>query len=122
MHTNEIKFVVFVFFGGTLLSLIISGAWILNGEMNVFEAISSLSTVKIDSGGGWAAAKGVTAFFDGLITVFTWDYPYLQSPWAFPLRVVGWVISAGVVWGVIQASAGIAQGIVGSIRSLITPG
>ena len=108
-----------IFIVGTLLACIASGRWLLNGEINIFNAVASFNTMTVQAGGGWGVAKTIATYFDAIITMLTWNYPFLSSGWAIFVKIPLWVISFGVVWGLIQTAISAVQGIVGTIRTLI---
>ena len=119
MRPQQVMAVYGIFIIGTLLACISSGRWLLNGEINIFNALASFNAVEFQAGGIWSVPKGITAYWDGIVTALTWNYPYLDYTWAIPLKMVLWIVSAGVVWGLIQFAVQVIQGIVGAARSLI---
>lgn len=110
---------VWIFTWGTVLSCIMSGRWLLNGEMNIFRALSSFNTVNIQAMGGWAIPKGLVEFFSAILTALSWNYPYLSSDWAIFIKMFLWVVSIGVIWALVEAATSAIQGIIGSVRSMI---
>lgn len=121
MSPNRLQQAALIFFGGTLLACIASGRWLLNGETNIFNALSSFNTLEIQTAGGWAIPKGIATFFDALITALSWNYPFLSSPWAIFVKIPLWLVSIGTGWGLIEVFLTVVQGIVNSIKSFITP-
>ena len=109
-----------IFLIGTLFACISSGRWLLNGEVNIINALASFNTPSMDVGGGWAVPKALSTFWDAVVTALAWNYPYLDSPWALFIKFPLWLVSIGVIWGFIQVAIGAIQGIVGSVRSLIS--
>jgi len=109
-----------IFMLGTMLACISSGRWLLNGEVNIFNALASFNVMSVEAGGGWGVAKTIGSYFNGIVTALSWDYPFLDSGWAVFIKIPLWLVSVGVVWGLIQVAISAVQGIVGSIRSLFT--
>lgn len=110
---------VLIFIFGTIFSVIASGRWLINGEMNIINALASFNTVSFSTAGGWSVIKGMDSFWSAIATAFTWDYPYLADSWAVFVKIPLWVISIGVIYGFIEVCLPVVQGIVGTIRSLI---
>ena len=119
MRAQLLMGAVLIFIFGTMFSLIASGRWLLNGEMDIFKALSSFNTVTFSSGGGWDVLKGPIDFFNGVATALMWDYPFLSDPWAVIIKFPLWVVSIGVVWGFVEVFVSVVQGVVGTIRNLI---
>lgn len=109
-----------IFIIGTVLACISSGRWLLNGEINIFNALASFNVMSVEAGGGWGVAKTIGYYWSGIVTMLTWDYPFLSSPWAIIVKLPLWLVSIGVVWGLITVAISAVQGIVGTIRSLFT--
>ncbi len=117
MRPQLLMYAYGIFIVGTLLSVIGSGRWLLNGETNLINALSSLS---IDVVSGWAIPKGVADFFAAVFTVLGWNYPYLDNPWGFVIKLFFlFPVSVGVVVGLLELAASIISGILSTIRSLL---
>jgi len=108
-----------IFLFGTILACLCSGRWLLNGEVDIINALASFNSMSVQGGGVWTAPKTLGIYWDAVITCLTWDYPYLESSWAIFVKLPLWLVSLGVVWGLIQVFAMIIQGIVGVARSLL---
>lgn len=108
-----------IFTIGTILACITSGRWLLNGEIDIINALASFNTMSVQSGGVWNAPKTLGTYWDAIITSLTWDYPFLDSAWTIFIKIPLWTVSIGVVWGLIQVFATIIQGLVGIARSLL---
>ncbi len=108
-----------IFIFGTLLALIASGRWLLNGEISIINALASFNTMSVQAGGGWNVPKTLADYWNAIITLLSWDYPFLSSPWAVFVKIPLWLVSIGVVWGFIEVATSVIQGIVSAIRSLI---
>lgn len=119
MSPKTIMGCFFIFVVGTMLAALCSGRWLINGEINIFNALASFNTMSVQAGGGWQAPKTLSTYWDALITMFTWDYPYLESTWAIFVKIPLWVISIGVIWGMIQLFVTVIQGLVGFVRNIV---
>ncbi len=119
MNATRLQQAVFIFIGGTLLCAIASGSWLLNGEMNIINALASFNTINLQTSGIWAVPKGLITFFSALITMFSWDYPFLGSSWCLFIKIPLWIVSIGMVWALVEGAKSVIDGIVGSVRSLI---
>ena len=116
MSSARLQQATLVFIGGTILSCVCSGRWLLSGETNIINALASFNTLEIQSGGGWAVPKGLVDFFSALITALAWNYPFLSSPWAIFIKVPLWLISIGVIVALVAASKSLLQGFLGVFR------
>ena len=114
-------FAMAIFMIGTMLACIASGRWLLDGEVNIFNSLASFNTMTVQAGGVWGVPKQVTSFFAGIITALGWNYPFLSSPWAIILKIPLWLISIGVVWGLVQVALTAVNGLVSAVRSFISP-
>lgn len=110
---------VAIFILGTLLAALCSGRWLVNGEIDIINALASFNTMSVQAGGVWNAPKTLGTYWDAIVTALTWSYPYLDSAWAVFIKIPLWVISLGVIWGIIQVFVTIIQGLVGIVRTLL---
>ena len=117
MRPQLLMTAVGIFIVGTLLACIASGRWLLNGETNIINALASFNTMSVQAGGVWNAPKTLATYWDAIITALSWGYPFLDSGWAIFVKIPLWLISMGVVWGLIQVAMTIIQGLVGMVRS-----
>ena len=108
-----------IFIVGTLLACLMSGRWLLNGEVNIINALASFQHVGISVGGGVQMASATSNFFAAVGTAFTWDYPYLDNEWATLIKIPLWLISAGVAWGLIQVFVTIISGAISLVKSFV---
>jgi hypothetical protein len=109
---------IFLIFAiGTILAVLASGRWMLNGEMDIIRSLASFNTMSVQAGGVWNAPKTIGTYWDAIVTMFSWDYPFLDNPWVFPIKLILWTVSIGVVWGFIQLFVSIIQGLVSIVRS-----
>jgi len=109
-----------IFIIGTILACICSGRWLLGGEMDIINALASFNMAEVQTAGGWSVPKTISTYWSAIITALTWDYPYLGSPWALFVRIPLWLVSIGVVWGLIQVFITVIQGLIGAARNIIT--
>ena len=107
-----------IFVIGTLLSCIASRRWLLAGEMDIFRALASMNAVSFQAGGTWDIPKGISMYWSAIVTAFSWNYPYLSSEWALFVKIPLWIVSVGVIWGLIEFSVSVIQGLVGFARTL----
>jgi hypothetical protein len=122
MSPNRLQQAALIFIVGTILATLASGRWLLNGEMNIINALASFNTVAVQTGGIWGLPKYVIDFFSAIVTALSWNYPYLSSPWAIIVKIPLWLVSIGVIFGLVQIATTAVNGIVSGIRGLITPG
>ncbi len=109
--------VIFMF--GLPLCCIASGRWLLSGETDIIKALASFNVMSVQAGGVWNAPKTLGTYWDAILTAFSWNYPFLSSAWAFPIKFILWIVSCGVIIGLLEIFATIIQGLVGVVRSLI---
>ncbi len=114
MRPQQLMAAFGIFAIGTMLACISSGRWLLDGETNIFVAAASFNTVQ-------GAPTTILTYWNAIVTMLSWDYPFLSSGWVFPIKFFLWIISIGVVWGLIEFGITIIQGVVGAVRSIITP-
>lgn len=98
--------------------MISSGVWFDEGFLSVITGLAKFHAESFAVGGGLSAPTGVTAFYDALVTVLTFNYPYLASPWVFPVKAFLWITSIGVVVGLIQFSIYVLSALVGLARTI----
>lgn len=119
MRPHLLMFAYGIFIIGTLLSLICTGRWLMNGEINIINSLASLS---INETVGLPMPTGITAFFEGTFVAISWDYPYLDSPWGFCLKLVLlYPVSIGVIYGLVQLAVMIVSAVFDALRSLTYP-
>jgi len=111
-----------IFIFGTIMACITSGRWLLNGEIDIINALASFNTMAVEAGGLWSVPKTLGTFWSAIITALSWNYPYLDSGWCVFLKIPLWLISIGVVLGLIQMVITVIQGLVGAIRTLLPGG
>jgi len=110
-------FAIFIF--GTLISCLCSGVWIGDDQIDIINGLASFNTMSVQAGGVWNAPKTLFTYWDAVVTMLSWNYPYLDFSWAIFVKIPLWVVSIGVVWGFIQVFATIIQGLVGLVRNLL---
>jgi hypothetical protein len=106
-------------FFGNLICCLGSGRWLLNGETDIISALASFNTMSVQAGGIWTAPKTLSTYWDALVTVLSWNYPFLDSPWLILLKIFLWLVSCGVAWGIIEVFVWIISGIIQAARNLI---
>lgn len=111
-----------IFIVGTLLACLASGRWLLSGEINIINALASFNTMTVQAGGIWNAPKTLTIYWDAVVTALSWNYPYLESSWCIFIKIPLWLVSIGVVCGLIQLFVTIIQGLVSMVRSFLPGG
>ena len=118
MSSKIIMFVVFLFAVGTMVSLIIEGAVIGDGEeWDLMQALTGYSSVEIAGAGGINVPKlGAAFILNGLPKVLFWDYSFFSGAWALIKWFILYPISAGVVYAVGLLVFNIATGILGTVR------
>jgi hypothetical protein len=120
MSPKMIMGAVAIFIFGTLLSCLCSGIWITN--VDAINALASFNTMSVQAGGVWNAPKTLSTYWDAIITILSWNYPFLSSSWALFIKIPLWLVSIGVVWGLIQVFVSIIQGLVSMVRSFLPGG
>ncbi len=120
MRPQLLMFCYAVFIIGTMLSLATTGRWFTSADVSIIGTITSLQGVEIQTTGGVSFLKQTANFFNGMMTMISWKYPYLDNSWG---TVFKWIflypVSVGVVWGFVELFAQIANGIAGFVRSLL---
>lgn len=94
---------------GMLLGALSSGRWLLNGDMNIINALSTYDTSQVAQ--VWAFPKAVITFFSAVGNILSWNYSFLSSPWCLPIRMIGWIFSVGFVADMIQGGVYLQQSI-----------
>jgi hypothetical protein len=114
-----------IFILGQVLSCLCMGIWPGDKQIDIWNTLASFNTMSVQSGGVWNAPKTLGTYWDGVITMLTWNYPFLDYEvyeWVLLAKIPLWVISIGVVWGIIQLFVSIIQGLVSMVRSLLPGG
>lgn len=120
MNPKLLMAAVAIFFIGTILSCLCSGIWFTN--VDVVKALASFNTMSVQAGGIWNAPKTLGTYWDAVITVLSWNYPFLSSSWAIFVKFPLWIVSIGVVWGFIQVFISIIQSLVSVFKSFLPGG
>ena len=118
MRPQLLMFCFGVFIVGTLLSCIISGRWLVNGEINIINSLASFNAVGVQSG-GMSMISTLLSYWDGVVTMLTWNYPYLDNVWGNIFKLFLYIISIGIVYGFIQLFIMALSAVVSAIRSLL---
>lgn len=117
MTPKLIMFCVFIFFIGTILSLLIEGTWMGSAEVTVMNQLTGFTTLEVSGAGIWAIPKQIIGFFiHGLPKLIMWDYSFLSGTASIFKWVVLYPISAGVVYGIALVFISVVQGIFGTLR------
>ena len=99
----------FIFLLGSMLSLLLEGAYIGDTEISVINSLAGYSV--LEAGGLMAIPQLAVGFFTvGLPKLLLWDYAFLSGGFAW-VRLLFMPLSIAVVWGVIQVFIGVAQGL-----------
>jgi len=110
MSPKWIAGLTFIFVLATAVSLIVEGAYFGQEEVDVLNALTGYTV--IEAGGILAIPKLVIGFFThGLPKLLLWDYVWFDMYNLHILRFCLMALSAAVVWGVIQVTIPVAQGV-----------
>ena len=115
---NTIMMVVAIFIIGSVLSTVMSGVWFTDSSVNVLNKLAGFTAGTENSASGGYSLSPVT-WFNALVTIFTWNYPYLDYPWAVFIKIPLWIISVGAVWGFIEFSVYAVSNLLGRLRSML---
>jgi hypothetical protein len=105
-----------IFVLGTLICCLVSGRWLANGELDIINALASFQVVDISN---WTGVRGFGDYWNAMVTAFSWDYPIISAPFFIFLKMFLWIVTVGVIWGILEAMLMLAQGAISAIRSLI---
>jgi len=109
MSVRWIAGLSFVWILGTLVSLIIEGAWLGAGELNIMNSLTGFSVIEV--GGIMGIPKMAIGFLThGLPKLISWDYAFFTGKFT----IFRWIMipfSVAIIWGLIQLSMGAMQGI-----------
>jgi hypothetical protein len=106
-----------IFILGTVLACLTSGRWVLSGEMNIINALASFEDKQV---GDFVNPNTFITWYRAIRAAFSWDYPFLSSPWAFFIKVPLWLVSLGVLWALIELGKSLVQGAITGIKSILT--
>lgn len=120
MRPHLIMFCYGVFIIGTLLSLAYSGRWWTGAEIDIINQLNGFSIVNVEAMGGWGIPKNVIGFFNAVVTMLAWNYPFLDNPWGLIFKmVVLYPVTLGVVITLVEVASSVIQGLAGMIRQLL---
>ena len=123
MRPQLLMFCFGVFVIGTMLSAIISGRWLVSGEVNLINALASFNVVEMQGAGGSGMMSMLGSYWNAMVTMLSWNYPYLDNDWGQIFKIVFlYLISVGVIYGFIQLFVIALSGVVSAIRSLLPGG
>jgi len=113
LTTKQLMFVTFVFLIGTLCCLIIEGAYFGDRELDIVNALTGYNIVQVSGAGIWTIPKLAWGFLThGLPMLIMWDYSFFQGGYFIIRILLIMTLSVGVVWGVMVALVGFAQGLI----------
>lgn len=99
MSWKGIIFIVFVFFIGQAMCLLVDGTWIGTEEVSLMNSLTGYTTVEISESGILMLPKVAYGFFtEGLPKLIMWDYSFLQGEAEAFKWFILYPISAGVVY------------------------
>ncbi len=110
-----------IFFFGTLLMCITSGRWLLNGDMNIINALASFNNVNF---GTFSIINALPNWMNAIITALSWHYPgtwldEVANGWMIFVKFPLWLCSLAVIWILIDVGRVLIQGALSGIKSLI---
>jgi hypothetical protein len=118
MSKDQIEGVFGIWIIGTILCCLSTGIWVGDGFTGVIQGLASFHAERFTVGGGITIPTGVTAYWNALVTLLYWEYPFLASSWCLFIKIPLWIISAGVVVGLIQMAIYVLSALVGIVRSI----
>ena len=111
-----------IYITGTLMSLIASGIWFGTGEVGIINQLAGYSVINMQSLGGLTIAKPALDWFNAISTIVTWNYPYLNNPAGFIVKLFMYVVSIGVIIAIWQMFILVMQGAASLLKTIISPG
>lgn len=116
MSHKLVSFIVFVWFMGQILSLMVEGSFIGSDDSGLLNDLLIFNSVEQTSEGGiWEFAKAGPGFLRGILKMVVWDYSYLQDEMSI-LRYVLMVFSMGLIVQFIALFMGAARGVLSFVR------
>ena len=120
MRPQLIMFCFGVFGVGLMMSLISTGVWFGASDIGIINALSGFSLIKVETLGGQFIPTAISTWFNALVTVVTWNYPYLNNAWGWIIKLlILYPVTIGVIVTLWQMFIQIIQGLAGMIRSII---
>ena len=106
-------FIVFVFLAGTMLCLMMEGAFFGQEEVDLVNELTGYNILQLSGTGLWSIPKmGVGFLTNGLPKIVLWDYSFLEGGWGSLFKwIVLFPVSIGVIWGIAQMFLTTVQGI-----------
>jgi hypothetical protein len=105
---------------GMIFSLIASGIWFGATESAIINSLASLNIVHIEAMSGWGVPKWGIDYWNGIVTIISWNYPYLNNAWGWVFKLLFlYPVTIGVIYSLVQLAISVIQGIASSIRSLM---
>ncbi len=110
-----------IFFFGTVLMCITSGRWLVNGEVNIINALASFTNMKF---GDFINLNTALNWFNAIITAVSWHYPgtWLDEAgngWVIFIKFPLWLCSLAVIWELISVGRQLVQGAASALRSIL---
>jgi hypothetical protein len=120
MRPQLLMFCFGVFIIGTLLSLAYSGDWLRSEEIDVINQLTSFNVTQISIMGGWSIPQQVTDFFNALVTVLAWQYPFLDNTAGLIFKMIFlYPVTLGCIIAITQLFISVVQGIASVVKSLL---
>lgn len=114
--------VIGIFIVGTALCCICSGIWIGAGQISLINQLAGLNITSIQGLGGIDIARNpVSLWYNALVTVFSWDYPFLDNPVGLFFRFFLGLLSIGTITSIVFIMINFIQGAISAVTNLISP-
>ena len=105
-------FILFVFFLGNFMSLMVEGDWFGSSDVDLANDLTGYSIVELSGAGFWTIPKmGLGFVTNGLPKVLLWDYSFFVGDWALFRLFLIFVISAPIIWAIAQVFISAIQGV-----------
>lgn len=105
---------------GTAYSLISSGVWFGANEVGLINAIAGINAVRAGTLGGISVPQMPFEWMNALITMISWDYPYLDNAWGFIFKLLLlYPCTLGVAIAVWEMGMAVLQGFASIARTFI---
>jgi hypothetical protein len=120
MRPQLIMFCFAVSIVGTMYSLIDSGVWFGAKQTNFVNQLAGFGVVNVQVLQNLMIPKAVAEWFNAIVTMISWDYPYLSNPWGTIFKIVIlYPCSIGVAVSIWQIFAPVVQGLAGIVKSVL---
>lgn len=109
-----------IFTIGLLISMVCSGVWFTGGETGVINQLAGFSVLHLSSTITGLPTQ-LTSWFDALVTMVSWSYPYLDNVVGLIIKlVILYPVTMGVVVSVVQLFISVFQYSWTAIRGILT--